>query len=419
MKEPTEYAPLLGSSSSSSTNNNNTNHLYNSSPFDDSEEFSFDYLPETILSNFHSYSIAFSIIHAIAVTCLSFTSTLLDGAIGSYALGIMYVGFATSSLLIASAIVLGYGSKQALHYGLLGYTIFILGFLLSIITVQFSSSLTWIIATISFAIGGVSGGILWTTHGRIYRLHAKLYSERTSMDLSHGTSQFAAIFTMYFLGFETIVKLLASILYLFTSDNVVTGYIIFTLYSFISIIVYFISYNIVDFEHEINLTSSHFSGNISGSHQSNRIKRIEMDNIFHSMTLAGRLLYNDMKLVLLIPFQITYGLTSSMIMYYLLGTIILDSNHLGEQTIGLFSAIIVLSGAILATPFARYANNNGKNIVMMFGSVCFFVSGMTLYLFSDETIGTWKMMIPYTIIFGMGRGVWVRNNHLFDLILIN
>jgi hypothetical protein len=35
------------------------------------------------------------------------------------------------------------------------------------------------------------------------------------------------------------------------------------------------------------------------------------------------------------------------------------------------------------------------------------VAGLAFLLFSNETLGTWGMIVPYLIIYGIGRGTWV------------
>jgi hypothetical protein len=46
----------------------------------------------------------------------------------------------------------------------------------------------------------------------------------------------------------------------------------------------------------------------------------------------------------MLPFQIAFGFTSSFVPYYILGTVIADSDSLGSTYVGLLSAIIVLTG---------------------------------------------------------------------------
>lgn len=67
------------------------------------------YSKETLYSNFYSMSIAFSVNHGCAVTCLAFASTELGNSMGSVTSGILYVGYAITAFLLARPIVTALG----------------------------------------------------------------------------------------------------------------------------------------------------------------------------------------------------------------------------------------------------------------------------------------------------------------------
>lgn len=89
------------------------------------------------------------------------------------------------------------------------------------------------------------------------------------------------------------------------------------------------------------------------------------------------------------------------------GTVVAD--NLGGTYVGLLSAIIVLTGAAMAVPAGMMANAFGKPVVMSVGAVGLVISGVAFLFFSDNTLGTWGMIVPYLIIYGIGRGTWVSN----------
>jgi hypothetical protein len=122
---------------------------------------------------------------------------------------------------------------------------------------------------------------------------------------------------------------------------------------------------------------------------------------------AGRLVVEDTRLMLLIPFQICFGFASSFVPYYILGTVIAGSDALGSTYVGLLSAVIVATGASMALPSAWAANAFGKPVVMVVGGLCLASAGGALFVFSNAQLGTWGLIIPYLVIYGVGRGTWV------------
>ena len=105
--------------------------------------------------------------------------------------------------------------------------------------------------------------------------------------------------------------------------------------------------------------------------------------------------------------QIAFGLASSFVPFYVFGTVIADSDSLGGTYVGLLSAIIVLTGAAIAVPAGWAAQRFGKPVMMTIGAVGLMATGLAFFFFSDDQLGTWGMIIPYLIIYGIGRGTWV------------
>ena len=68
----------------------------------------------------------------------------------------------------------------------------------------------------------------------------------------------------------------------------------------------------------------------------------------------------------------------------------------------------MLSGALMSIPLATLANMFGKKTVILSGNVCLVASSLVFFLMPNDVMGTWMVMLPYCIIFGIGRGVWVR-----------
>eukprot|EP01038_Epipyxis_sp_PR26KG_P014205 gene14205-19059_t len=299
-----------------------------------------------IYMNFLSMTLSFSLNHGCVVSCLAYSSSLLGNQLGSVANGILYVSFAISAFLIANPLVISIGPKNGLLCGSVGYTIFVFGFLASLLLIYtfskwlvvFGFDMAWCIACPSSLIGGLAGGLFWTAQGRSFSRHAKLYSQSTGISVEKINSNFAD-----------------------DLDDIGT------------------------WEFSYKTISNHVGS-------------------------AGRLIYSDPKLLLITPFQLSFGFTSSMITYYILGTIVSKSRFLGSSYVGLFAAITVLSGAVSSIPLANISNLFGKIHVLSIGSLCFVLVGFIMLMRTDEELGHWLPMLLYLTVFGIGRGVWENTN---------
>ena len=77
-----------------------------------------------------------------------------------------------------------------------------------------STYASWVIACTAAAIGGLAGGLLWTSQGRSFSRHAYLYSCSTGLPLEKINSDFAAVFASYYLGYYDIIIIIC--LYILT-----------------------------------------------------------------------------------------------------------------------------------------------------------------------------------------------------------
>lgn len=333
--------------------------------------------------NFLTMSIAFSLNHGCVVSCLAYASTELGSSLGGYGSGCLYVFYALTAFLVSKPTVAMIGPKYGLLAGVLGYCIYIAGFLFSILV----PALAWPVFLTSASIGGIAGGLLWPSQGRYFARNAKLYSEATGIPVEKVNSSFAGIFATSYLGLETITKVLATLLFLAFPSS--ADAIVFTVYTALAALAVLVVMSLSELEEY-------------GSWDFNS------QAIYLNVGSAGRLVYEDVRLALMLPFQVCFGFTSSFVPYYVFGTVIAGSSSLGGTYVGLLSAIIVLTGASIAIPAAWAANTFGKPTVMTLGGVCLGFAGFMFFFLSDAELGTWGVIVPYLIVYGVGRGTWVR-----------
>jgi hypothetical protein len=69
-----------------------------------------------------------------------------------------------------------------------------------------------------------------------------------------------------------------------------------------------------------------------------------------------------------------------------------------------------MTGAVTAIPLAQAAQDYGKPAVMAGGNACFLLCALLFSLLPDTALGTVVVMVPFCILFGIGRGVWENTN---------
>jgi len=347
-------------------------------------------LPSSALyRNFYALSIAFALNHGCVVTCLAYSSTMLGDEMGSVTNGCLYVSYAVVAFVAAKALVATVGPKQSLLLGVMGYCVYVFSFLLAVLLLEEVPALSWALATVGAIAGGAAGGLLWTAQGRYFARNATLYAQQTRQPLEVVNANLSALFATSFLGIETAMKLLATVFFLIFPTSAPA--VVFTIYFLVASA----SVVVVSYLEDLDETGTGAWTYRAVSEDAGKV---------------SRLVYFDRRLTLLLPFQIAFGFASSFVPYYVFGTIIADSSELGSTWVGLLSAVVVLMATLMALPSAWAANKFGKPAVMTVGSLCLAASGLALFFFSDAQLGTWRGVLPYLAVYGVGRGVWETIN---------
>lgn len=122
------------------------------------------------------------------------------------------------------------------------------------------------------------------------------------------------------------------------------------------------------------------------------------------------MLVSEPLLMLLVPVQFAFGFACSFVNYYVFGTIIADSVHLGSSYIGALSALVCFSGAVMAIPAGWVAKAHGKVGLMITGGLCLAAVGAGVLLRSNAQLSDWGPITIYLVIYGVGRGIWENTN---------
>jgi hypothetical protein len=225
---------------------------------------------------------------------------------------------------------------------------------------------------------------LWPAQGRYFANNAKFYSEKSGLSLPDVHATFAGYFAGFYLGLEVVVRLLVTILFFMFGTG--ATYVIFLMYVVLTIVSCLAIAN-------LQTLSDH-------GHQDYRWSTTR-DQFLSTMKIA----WEDIRLFLMIPLQVSFGLINSFIPFYVMGTIV--RGYLGSEYIGVLSALPSLIGAIIAIPSSFVANKIGKPFVMSIGGVCLFCCGIAIYIWEDETLGSWPWMLLYLTLYGIAKATWV------------
>lgn len=346
------------------------------------------YSTEDLYRNFFVMSAAFAVNHGCVVACLAYASTELGNEMGSVGSGILYVCYAVTAFFVSKPLVTTLGPKLGLFAGVFGYFIYVLGFCIAVASKYIFVDAAWLVSSISAAIGGIAGGLLWTAQGRYFSRHAKLYSESSGIPVEKVNATFAGVFATMFLGLEMCTKLLGTVIFLMVPAG--ASFLVFSLYTAASLVACVFVAGLDDLDDKPTWDFSY-------------------QTVSYHAGAAARLVWLDGRMALIVPFQLAFGFCSSFVPYYVFGTVIAGSDSLGSSYVGLLSALIVLTGASMAIPSAWAANKFGKPLVMTVGGLCLAYTGFAFFIFSDAQLGTWAAIVPLLIIYGIGRGTWVSS----------
>jgi hypothetical protein len=335
--------------------------------------------------NFILMCVAFSVNHGCVVSCLAYSSAELGDDLGGYGSGTLYICYALSAFLLSKPLVSMYGGKQGLLFGVYGYCIYVGGFLFAILV----KSAAYPVFLVSAGVGGIAGGILWPAQGRYFARNSKLYAEASNIPVENANASFAGIFAMCYLGVEMVTKVLATVVFL-TAPGI-AEFLIFTIYTCAAVLSCFVMSGL----HPLDDPGS---------------RDFSVSTILVNVVSTGRLIVEDARFALMIPFQVAFGFTSSLVPFYIFGTVIADSSELGGTWIGLLSAVVVFTGAVIAIPTAWVANKFGKPVVMTIGGLGLLFAGAIMLALSDATLGTWNIIVLYLVVYGIGRGTWENTN---------
>ena len=423
--------------------------------------------------NFVLFVILFCIVHAAVDAVLAFSTAELGMDLGSNGSFCLYFFYTLCSFCFAKPALAFYGPKNTVAIGLAGMLIYVLAFFLAV-AVAPESPLRAIFWLIGASLGGIGAGLLWTGQGAYFTTNANEYTnalERERLESSGGRDHhdqtalagastssatlatFASIFAMGYLLLETILKMAATGVYLAQGKGE-TGSLawkraifgLYTVVAFIALIAYILyivnfkpnGRTSIDTKVEIPTVQLKASEDDEGTVEMNQLHAAVIsarplstlpndatgdyisepragikglyDAVLRQYCAVGEAIWASRRLRLLLPFQVMFGFISGFLNAYINARYV--AIYLGDGYIGFLSAISTIIAAIVSYIYAKISIRfeHGMYYVMLVGALSFFYGGLSVWLTSDTTIGTWNFLGLYFFVFGFGRGAWESTN---------
>lgn len=413
------------------------------------------------LRNFLLFVLLFCVTHATVDAILAFSTAELGYELGSEGSFVLYLLYTLSALFLAKPIVARLGARDGVLFGLCGMICYVVAFFIALLSTDVATKEgVWIFGA---ALGGIGAGVLWTAQGAYFSLNAKAYAhatvnsvqnrdietvsenndsslaarsvdEETSPKDSEGAAGagggsnsirssdsvsrsdnnggdknekesaestalywFAAIFSAGYLLLETITKLFATAVYLADHKDQSWKGFVFGMYVIASVVsVIFYALRVRSYSSSEDARSTTRSEDLWA--------RLKEDTV----SVIGAMAY-DRKLQLLLPYQVCFGFSASMVNAFIFSQIV--SRHIGDGYVGFLSALTTLTAVATSYPYNYIANHyqHGKYWIIHGGSVSFLLTGLALYMNTD-TLASWATLVFYFMIHGFARGAWENTN---------
>ena len=131
--------------------------------------------------------------------------------------------------------------------------------------------------------------------------------------------------------------------------------------------------------------------------------------------LVMKAIYNCKLLRLILPFQMSFGLSIGFTTNYVNGIVVKENINSGA--IGVLSALGIVAGVLQSFIVAGFGIKDYA--VMVSGCFCFLFCVLPFLFFSAEFLSQWKFIVFYYILHGFGRGIWENTNKAVVSVYFN
>lgn len=354
------------------------------------------------MSQFRRMSIWFSLNNGVTQCALMLASTEMGLVLGGWGIAIACVAFSITTLFFSSATVRHLGSKRTMVLALGCNYVWMITFFVSFNWLQRG----WVVGSAAvFFVGGVFGGFGagagWTAQGTFFaasvrrhadtELQANSDEEMDEAQLSRSSTKLSGQFAVALLGIEVLFMLFVSSVMTLYTDDLKTG-VNFVFFTFPVVVI----------------ASTMGMAQMVREPEPKRRKRqgsaVELMTC-EKMGLLVRAYGTDLRLVLLVPFQVCIGLVAALGLIFINGNLTVEK--VGPAGIGNLSAIsagvaLMVTGA---TTVLQERCGVTKPSLMVIGALFIFAECATLLYFIHSN-RSWDLLIAVYALHGVGRSVY-------------
>lgn len=432
-----------------------------------------------ILRNFILFALCFSLSLGTVTASIPLATSQFGKDLGSYSLGTLYSLYTVAAMFLSVPLLDALGTKTALIVGQVLYAVYVGSYLLG--REIHDSTGRWLVVLFGAAIGGVAAGLVWPAQQGYFTkcaaAHAKLLTppglseEEIAQYKGASTARMSSVFATVYLGIEVLMKILSSLIQLWTcidhwNGDFLTGkcefthppethyptmsptnatagtksptmsptvspslpdpseknlgqIIVFALYLGLSITACFLMLIVPMPKIGEETKAVVEDPDKPKAHWLNKSKD------------AVTLMYTNPKILLMSGVNMAFGGTAAYLNSYVTGTVIKDS--LGQDKVGYFVSIIPLLASIESIPFGKFQECIGTKVpIMIFGLLCFGGFAMAFAVVDEPVccpqtdsvclakhpnaltdsvcLGKWSVLPALFCIFATGRAAWEGPN---------
>jgi hypothetical protein len=350
--------------------------------------------------NFLKFCISFSMAHASVNAVLANASSLLGSELGSYGNFMLYIWYSFSNVFVAKSVLGRLGPKWTVFAGMTGMLAYVGSFLAALLTPE---TLAWPLFLIGASIGGIGAGLLWVGQGMYFSRSANAHIRANPDEVSSAYSDFAGFFAVCYLGIEMIVQLFALFVYVFDLSHTAWLSIVFGAYTLFAFVGLGFVVQVIDLGAEDGPPDDNPSLITAPPADTQGLGWFRLGlRVFKQM-------WTNRKEALIIPFQLSFGLSAGFINFYVNKSIVAE--HHGAGYVGLMMAIATFTSAVAAYPISNLSNYLGSSwVAIVVGCLCFALQGLLILVLPTETSSLISFLVVYYIIHGVAKCVWEGQN---------
>jgi len=329
-------------------------------------------------ANFFSMSIYFGIGHAVATTPLVYASSILDPQMAYLGNGTLYIVMLVSALVLAVPVVNAFGLKGGMTGGMALYTLYAVGFGIAALSDKgLFQGVFFVIASIC---GGLAAGLLWTAQGGYMAHTAAALAAEDQEPREAINSELTTQFAFYYLLFELIAKVLWSLLMMVGLSVQSTA----LLYALLALGSTYAMTLVIDLKPEAKPEEKAALSKLSGTVR----------------------LWSDVRIWLLSPTNITFGVASAFLNGYFNANV--AKKVLGPTYIGYLSALTVIVSWAVTKLYGTLGQRYGNIVPISIGAFSFACIPFFLYISDPMGWGGW--IVIFYVFQGSGRAVYESAN---------